>query len=250
MDSKYIRYEKDITADGYKLMCFHHAGGGASFFAKWQSLMKYGIEVLPVQLTGRENRMREDFIRDCKEIARIVSEELADFLQDKNFSLFGHSMGGILAFETAKYLEKIGKNPDMCFISASDIQEREQFTPSDELSDDDFFERVALYGALDRSSEILQYPEFKQIYLKILRADFGMIEKYTDDGTVIRCPITAMYGKDDPMATADVMSSWAERTSGGFCMREYDGGHFYINENLSGICCDISEIINSQRTEK
>ena len=242
-----MRYDRDITPDGYKLICFHHAGGGASAFVEWQSCVKPGIEVIPVQLPGRENRMREGFLHSCGEAAEIVAAELSDHLQSHNFSVFGHSMGGIIAFEAAKCFEKAGLQPDMCFISATSITEKKEFIPTEKLSDDEFFERVALYGALDKESEILQYPEFKEIFLKILRADFEMVEGYKDDGAVIKCPITAMCGRSDPMETIEMMKSWEKHTSGAFSVSEYDGGHFYLSESREKVCADISDIIRRCR---
>lgn len=238
-----MRYDRNITSDGYKLICFHHAGGGASAFVEWQSCVKQGIEVLPVQLPGRENRMREGFLHSCGEAAAIVVQELSDYLQSGNFSLFGHSMGGIIAFEAAKCFEKAGLQPDMCFISATSITEKKEFIPTEKLSDDEFFERVSLYGALDKQSEILQYPEFKEIFLKILRADFEMAERYIDDGTVIKCPITVMCGRSDPMENIEMMKSWKKHTSGAFRVSEYDGDHFYLSGSREKVCTDISDII-------
>ena len=43
-----------------RLFCFPHAGGGASIFRLWHKFIPTTIEVCPVQLPGRENRIQEE----------------------------------------------------------------------------------------------------------------------------------------------------------------------------------------------
>ena len=91
ISTPYVKFQKKITKDGYKLICIPYAGGGASFYNGWQKYFQ-NIEVIPIQLPGRENRMGEEFLLDCKEIAHKIVEEIAPYLDNENFSIFGHSM--------------------------------------------------------------------------------------------------------------------------------------------------------------
>ena len=72
LQTHFIRYEKGITEDGYKLICLPYAGGGASTFVKWQAAFGSRLEVLPVQLPGRENRVAEPLIHDFQEAVEQV----------------------------------------------------------------------------------------------------------------------------------------------------------------------------------
>lgn len=112
-ETKYIEYSGYITTNGYKLVCFPFAGGGASHYAKWNEHMP-AIEVLPVQLPGRENRIKDEPYRNSEELTEKIVNEIAPYLQSGNFSVFGHSMGGVLAFEVVKKLEKRNLFPDIC----------------------------------------------------------------------------------------------------------------------------------------
>lgn len=231
INTPYIYYEKKISPDGYKLICITCAGSGASIYAGWQKFIGDSIEILPVQLPGRENRMAEKCITTCKEAAEKIASELAPYVESGNFSVFGHSMGGIIAFETVKYLEKIGKKADICFVSSTSIEDMRGHVRSSELDDDAFFERVSRYGAIDESSEILKFPEFKSIFMNILRADFNVIETYEYDGIKINCPIEAICGDSDPMETIENMSSWEMYTDKGVNYHLYTGGHFYFYDD-------------------
>ncbi len=54
-----------------RLFCFPHAGGGASFFRPWIGMLPPDIEVCPVQLPGRENRLKE---RPFNQFSPLISE--------------------------------------------------------------------------------------------------------------------------------------------------------------------------------
>lgn len=241
ISTPYVKFQKKITKDGYKLICIPYAGGGASFYNGWQKYFQ-NIEVIPIQLPGRENRMGEEFLLDCKEIAHKIVEEIAPYLDNENFSIFGHSMGGIIAFETAKLFEKLGVKPDVCFISSTSLTDKGDFIPSRELDDQQFFRRVSDFGGIDENSEILKYPEFQSVFLKILRADFEVIESYHNDQVKLQCPIVAYCGDEDPMENIAQMESWSKYTSS-VVYKEYEGGHFYLVDHCQQVCKNIENNI-------
>ncbi|NUT52800.1 MAG: thioesterase, partial [Saccharothrix sp.] len=86
-----------------RLFCLPHAGAGASAFRRWRDVFPPGVDVQPVQLPGREDRIGEPPATD----AHALVEELASALAgaaDRPFVLFGHSMGALLAAELARRL--------------------------------------------------------------------------------------------------------------------------------------------------
>ena len=91
--------------DGLRLICFPYAGGGPSLFRGWPLELSQQVEVCAVQRPGREARMKEPPIGDLR---RLVVE-LADAIEpslDRPFALFGHSVGGLVAFEFARELRR------------------------------------------------------------------------------------------------------------------------------------------------
>ena len=64
-----------------RLFCFPYAGGGASIFAPWGRMLPAEVEVVAVQLPGRENRIGERAIADMGELAPKMAEELARFME-------------------------------------------------------------------------------------------------------------------------------------------------------------------------
>ena len=57
----------------------------------------------------------------------------------------------------------------------------------------------------------------------------------------LSCPIHAFYGDDDEIATEEKVLPWAERTTGGFTVREFSGHHFYLTDHLDELVPDVEE---------
>lgn len=244
ISTPYISCCRGITEDGYKLVCIPHAGGSASAFSRWQKSAGEDLEILPVQLPGREERICEDLMTDFPKAVREIADAVEPYLKDGRFSLFGHSLGGTLAFELSKELERRGRHAQTVFIASTDIEADRVIVRSEDLADDAFFARVRDYGAIDENSEILQYPEFMEIFFKMLRADFTLSENYEYDGIRTGAAIAALCGTEDPMETIESMHSWENCTESGACFREFEGGHFFIEDNIDEVIGYIREHIS------
>lgn len=178
----FINYAKHVSAHGYKLVCLHHAGAGASAYLKWQNVFGDRLEVLPVQLPGHETRMREQPFSSCTEATDAVVQALQPYLETGRFSIFGHSMGGILAYEAAKKWIRMGLRPDVCFISSTYVEDMTNVPFSIDLDDAAFLERVRQYGGVEEAGSVLDTPGLRETFLRILRSDFNLSESYVHDG--------------------------------------------------------------------
>lgn len=61
------------------------------------------IELCPVQLPGRGRRLHEAPFTRLLPLVAAIGQALPPYL-DKPFAFFGHSMGGAIGFELARYL--------------------------------------------------------------------------------------------------------------------------------------------------
>ncbi|HEY0697125.1 MAG TPA: thioesterase domain-containing protein, partial [Micromonospora sp.] len=82
-----------------QLFCLPYAGAGAGAFRLWPAAIGPDVEVLPVQLPGRENRIMEDPRFTVAEVAAAIAERA-----DRPYGIYGHSMGGRLGFEVVREL--------------------------------------------------------------------------------------------------------------------------------------------------
>ena len=51
-------------------------------------------------------------------------------------------------------------------------------------------------------------------------------------------------GTEDPMETIESMHSWENCTESGACFREFEGGHFFIEDNIDEVIGYIREHIS------
>ena len=81
-----------------RLFCVPYAGGGAAVFRRWTPALADDVELVALQLPGRESRLAE---RAFESIAEIVEAVLPVIVSssDLPYALFGHSMGALVAFE-------------------------------------------------------------------------------------------------------------------------------------------------------
>ena len=112
---------KPRPAARQRLVVFPHAGGGASFYRAWAELLGPDIELRIVEYPGHETRMAEPLTDDLDLVVEEVVAEL-DRTGDgrPETALFGHSMGAIVAHETAVRLGSAGRlRVTDLFVSAS-----------------------------------------------------------------------------------------------------------------------------------
>ena len=125
MKNTWIRMMKNesIIDYRYNLFCLPYAGGGTSIFYQWQSMLKNaGILVCPILLPGREHRINEELIDNAYELSNQIYKGIQEEL-NRPFLIFGHSMGGIIAYELSRLIyEKEKKCRKFCSFPAQNYR--------------------------------------------------------------------------------------------------------------------------------
>src|SRR5688572_24867061 len=88
-----------------RLLCLPFAGGAASAFLGWNKSLPPGVELCAAQPPGRERRLSEPAFRELESLLDSLEAAAAPLL-DKPFVLFGYSLGGRIAFELTRRLQK------------------------------------------------------------------------------------------------------------------------------------------------
>jgi surfactin synthase thioesterase subunit len=210
-----------------RLICFPHAGGSAVFYRSWAKAISPAVEVHAVQYPGRADRMRDPFVTDAGQMARLIAGSMGPLL-DRPVALFGHSMGAVVAYEVARVLE--GRKTPAAHLFASGARpphargERENIADRD---DDGLVAEMLALGGSD--AEVLADPEMRELVLPYLRNDFRLIEGYRQrPGPRLTAPVTALVGDADPRVDETQAARWAEVGDGGFTLRTLPGDHFYL----------------------
>lgn len=212
-----------------RLFCLPYAGGGAWSFRSWANELPTAIEVCAIELPGRGARMPEQPLTTLEDVLRSLLAALVPYL-DKPFALFGHSMGGLLSFELARWLRRDYQLiPTHLLISgrrAPQIPNRDR--PIHNLPEPQLLEKLReLNGTPD---SILQNQELMQLVLPSLRADFAVIENYIyDPEPPLDCPIAVFGGLQDFTATPEALEAWRAQTSQTFTRHMFPGDHFFLH---------------------
>jgi medium-chain acyl-[acyl-carrier-protein] hydrolase len=226
-----IRLRHDPAAQ-LRLFCLPHAGVGASIYHPWSRLLPPEIQICPVQLPGRENRIRERPATRLPDLIRGLADAVDPGL-DLPFAIFGHSMGAAIGFELARELRRRNRGTPRRLVMSGGRAPHlpPRLTPLAGLQAGQFLEAVQeRYGCF--SSEILQAREMLDLVLPILRADLKLFETY--QCTVeppLDCPVSVFGGIEDATVTQDELADWSCHTTAGFDLCMLPGGHFFPQES-------------------
>ncbi|ACA14742.1 Thioesterase [Methylobacterium sp. 4-46] len=213
-----------------QVVCFHHAGGNAGFFRPWLDVPALaGVAVCPVELPGRGGRFGEAPRADLAGVARALSDLLAAHLDwSRPVILFGHSLGALIAYETALRLEGSGLVPAHLVVSARrapDVPTPQPWRHT--LADDALLAELARIGGTDAA--ILAHWELMALMLPAIRADFTLTDPYhRPQPEALDCPILAIRGQDDAEIGEADMAGWEAVTRSGCARWHPAGGHFYL----------------------
>lgn len=213
---------------GVPVVCVPHAGAGASFFWPWRRLCPQ-LELIPVQLPGREERVEEEPLTRLAAAVDDVVGGLGEVLgRCGRIALFGHSLGAVLAYEVARRVEASGTaRVARLFVSGSPGPLATRAQHATGLDDEAFLARVEQFAGFRH--EAFEIPELRELILPVIRADVQLHESYAPlPGPPLRAPITCLRGADDSLVAAADAQGWHQASSAGCEMVEFPGGHMYL----------------------
>ncbi|HZL96669.1 MAG TPA: alpha/beta fold hydrolase [Vicinamibacterales bacterium] len=213
----------------FKLFCLPYAGTGASLFHPWSDKLASTLEVCPIQLPGRENRVTEQSFATLEPLVQTLADVLPPVL-DGPYALFGYSMGALVAFELTRELRRRQlRLPSKLLVAAHPaphlVRRRK---PVHHLPESRFIQAIRrLHGTPDA---VFEHGELRALMLPLLRADFAVCETYAHEADApLECPITAFGGHHDHEVNRRELEAWREQTRAEFSLRLIPGGHFFIH---------------------
>jgi hypothetical protein len=100
------------------------------------------------------------------------------------------------------------------------------------LTPDQFIESVEVLQFIFEAWSIhgLDIKAALELFLPVLRADFELVDAYKfKPGVRLSCPIAACAGSSDREISADALDQWKIMTNGPFCLKLFQGSHFYLH---------------------
>lgn len=206
------------------LFCLPYAGGDVSAFWAWRQAFDGVFDVRVVMLPGREGRVAEPGALSPELIARSIAAH-----HRTPYSIYGHSMGGRVAFEVVRELRRLGvRAPECLYVGAAHPPERQETLGRwTGLGDEDLIEE--LIHRLGAPAELRTQPEIKALLVPALRTDMEWLRRYRfARQEPLDVPIVAFAGAHDLEVTHPTMLGWARHTSSTFRLHTLDAAHLFL----------------------
>jgi acyl transferase domain-containing protein/surfactin synthase thioesterase subunit/acyl carrier protein len=201
-----------------RIFCFHDAGGSAAMFAPFCELAEHGVEVHAVSHVRRApagEAMAARYLREAVDYVRRFS--------DAPCALFGHSLGGALAWRVVQELEGEGAPlPVVLALSASAFPR----TMGGDFSGDDLAEAFSIIvGHHAAAADYLRSDFNADVWL------WRALPPRAQEPLSV--PIAAFLGRDDHVASESAMNAWSRLTTREFSLNIVPGGHFYLRDEAA-----------------
>lgn len=224
------------------LYCLPHAGGAASAFRAWRYLLPEWIEVAAVRLPGRENRASEH----PEFSTAAVAEAIAADSGGRPIALFGHSMGGRLAFEVGRFLSSIEPLRHLSVSGTGHPAVMPNPPIISGLSDPELLDWLTIQGGAPPWA--LADEQYLAVLLRTLRSDCAWLERAGHrPAEPLTCGLSAFAGVDDDAVPLTALAAWSRETAGVFTARRYAGGHFYLKDQLPSLLGDLTADLSLHR---
>lgn len=234
-----------------RLFLFPYAGGGPAAFNKWLVEFPDHIEIWAAHYPGRGSRHNQSPIKQLASLVENFSHAIQPLLE-KPFVFFGHSMGGMIAFELIRHLRQFKlPQPNFLFISACGAPNLpDPHPPIHALPDAEFLKAIKELKGIP--SEILNIPELIELLLPTLRADFEAVETHHHDHNLpaLDCPIIAFGGLDDQRVSRERLEGWLSCTNARFHSQYFSGAHFFIHTAKAAVISSIVTEITSSHARR
>ncbi len=234
------------AAHKVRLYCFPYAGAGHTVFHGWRGALPDHIELAPVRLPGRGARIAEPHGTSIEALADALAHAIALAIDEApHFALFGHSMGALLAFETARRLQTLHRQtPQTLIVSGRGAPSLPSTRPPfSTLPDGEFADVIAAMGGMP--AEIRETPEALAFFLPVLRADIALCEAWRyRPAASLSCPIAVLGGADDLHAPPASLAAWRNETHRDCTHHLFAGGHFFLRDHADAMLKTVERCLD------
>ncbi|WP_374289818.1 thioesterase II family protein [Desulfovibrio desulfuricans] len=215
------------------LFCIPHAGGNAAYFAQFCALFPAAIGVRPLDLPGKGRRFREPLPTSMEVMGRDLFAQMRPTALNRPYAIFGHSMGGLLAFVCARMASEANiPLPKAIFISSVHAPDKINTGipgPVAQLPPGKLWDHVVRMGGTP--PDVAHSNEFRSYIEPLLAADFAAVESWQPAPCPpLPMPIHIVLGSEDIITEADALH-WQKLSAAPCTVRTFSGGHFYLQSH-------------------
>lgn len=230
------KFHRPRTAGSAPLVICPHAGGGASTYRPFSKALSEHFDVSIFQYPGRQDRAREAALTSVPDIA---AGAFAEFVRSPSnngepITVFGHSMGSVVAFEFARLAENEGIPVRLLAVSGAVAPYRVVDMPNHPTGDEELLDHVG--GLQGTGADVLGNRDLMRMALPALKADYAAFDAYVCAQDVqLNTPLHVMGGSEDEFVSIGDLYGWQSHTPHELQVSMFDGGHFYLHDHVAAI---------------
>lgn len=204
------------------------AGGTSLTYRDWT--FPQTVNVIPLDYKGHGFRMKERLCDTFEEMVCDIAEQVRQKSQGNDIAVFGHSMGGLVAWDAAGKLEDEGIRISHVIISACLpphlFSEKKYSVMATDAWLKDF---LTTYGRI--RPEKMESAFFRKTLYPAIRNDYRLISIHPH-GEIRKqsLNLACFYGRQDEMMPSEGMDQWKDYTDRRFVLQGFQGSHFYIED--------------------
>ncbi|VXC06031.1 Thioesterase [Flavobacterium sp. 9AF] len=233
-----------------KIIALPFAGGNVYSYRSFELKTPLNYEWITIELPGRGKRLNQDFINEFSQQVLDVYNQVVNSIENTDYIIYGHSMGGLLGYELAKMLIKNKKRlPLFLYFTGRNSPSVEFEKKISNLPMDEFWNEIFLMGGI--SDEIMKNEDLKLFFEPILRSDFRSIEnyKYLEDVDKMSLPIFLRIGDQEKIKMIQ-LKDWQNETTIPINIRVLNGNHFFIFNNYQLILDEMVSLTTDKTVLK
>ncbi|MCB5908818.1 thioesterase II family protein [Streptomyces pinistramenti] len=212
------------------LVCLGFCGGGTGPYHAWSDSLPPGVALTAICYPGREGRFLEPCASDWEELAADATAAVIA-AADGPYVLFGHSMGGWMAFDVATRIEEAaGPAPEALVVSSCNAPDRgltpRDMFPARQDTDAQLLDWMSSNGLLP--GHVLADPGLQEMAVELMRADIQVRDTFRYlPGTTVSVPVQMLSATDDEVIEREAGEQWRRVARGAYRHDVLPGGHFY-----------------------
>jgi len=236
-------------APGAMIFCFAHAGGSPRLFLDWQRHLAGDAEIVAVCPPGRGHRASEPQPSLPELIEGAATAIAASAERDpRPVYLFGHSLGGLVAFEVARRLRDLPALRHLVAsgISAPSLLPSARVRELASLDGREFAEALRFFGGLP--PEVFADEGVLDMLLPGLVADFRMAAEYRyRPARPLAIDVSLIVGRDDPHVGPAQLEGWRDECVAPPAIHWADGGHVYFDGRPSAVTDLLRAVVGADQ---
>ncbi|MCM3439299.1 thioesterase II family protein [Metabacillus halosaccharovorans] len=227
------------------LFCIPYAGDSATIYMQWKQLLGNHIELYPLEPAGRGARYDEPFDTNFTSMTNDLAAQIKQNAKNKQYAVFGHSMGAVLAYELYYLLSEEGfPQPRHLFLSGrpAPVQNNRKKSFLSRLVSEKVGELFQQSGGIP--AEIAKHPELARKFKQVLKSDLRIMNtyQYIPKQERVGCPVTIFSGKQDEISEEEILA-WKDHSNNDCKIVWVKGDHFFLHSRKEELVSVINQSI-------